>query len=60
MARREAGEALPGMPGAVAAAAAPAPASPEERLAKLEDLRSKGALSEGEYQTKRADIIAEL
>ena len=52
------------MAGQPAAGAAPAPApaasTPEERLAKLEDLRSKGVLSETEYQQKRNEIISEI
>lgn len=54
--------AMAGQPAAAAGASAPAAAAstPEERLAKLEDLRSKGVLSETEYQQKRNEIIADI
>lgn len=38
---------------------APSP-SVEERLVKLEDLKAKGLLTDEEYQSKRASLIAEL
>jgi hypothetical protein len=38
----------------------PLPSSPEERLAKLTDLRSRGVVNEEEYQAQRRRILNEL
>ena len=38
----------------------PVPSSPEERLAKLADLRSRGLVDEEEYQAQRRRILNEL
>ena len=43
-----------------APAAAAAPADPAERMAKLEQLRSAGLITEEEYAAKRAQLVAEL
>ncbi|MEM7696945.1 MAG: c-type cytochrome biogenesis protein CcmI [Verrucomicrobiota bacterium] len=34
--------------------------SPESRLAEIERLKAAGVISEQEYQTKRAEILAEI
>ncbi len=65
--RRAGAQQTPAAAPAVAAApttAAPFMAAPElstaRRLQELETLRATGAISEGEYTTKRQQIIAEL
>jgi len=42
---------------AAAAASAPPPASIEDRLTRLHDLRTRGLISEGEYDERRREIL---
>jgi hypothetical protein len=59
---------MPGMPmpGGTAPAPTPAPAAaapaqtPTERLAKLGELRDQQLISEADYETKKAEILADL
>ena len=66
--RRAAAQQTPAGPGPAPPPAAPPPAqymappepSTSQRLQELETLRATGAVSEEEYNTKRAQILAEL
>ena len=51
------GQAASGASASAAAAAAPADASIPEKIDQLNDLRSKGAITEEEYQQKKQDLL---
>lgn len=54
--------AAPGAPGAGAAAPAPSSrgAAPEERLARLQELKTRGLVTSEEFERKRSEIVKEL
>ncbi|HEY7630228.1 MAG TPA: SHOCT domain-containing protein [Thermoleophilaceae bacterium] len=56
----EAAETLTGVGNPMAAAAAPAAVDPLDRLKKLDELHASGVLTDEEFETKKAALLAEI
>ena len=56
----DAAETFTGVGDPAAAAAAPPAADPLDRMKKLDELRASGALTDAEFEEKKAQILAEL